>query len=331
MKSIVDETCRFRPPRKGRLVLWELTGFCNLACKHCCTGSSPKVSRKDDLSTDAALAALNELHAANVRELYLTGGEPLARKDFIDLLNAAGATKDLAVYVATNGTFIQDRHVAAFHSAAVRTVTISVDGYNADTHDAIRGPGAFAKTELGIRRCVEADLAIRLSHMITPKNYQSIPNFCEFAVRAGVKSVALHTIIPAGTARQSTDLVASSSMTDTIQETIAAAAQQYRSALEIQHGLDGSDNPRHCIAGEQLLHISPNGDVSPCSWMYKLDPRFTLGNLTRESLLDCIGNLYPVVGDYAGKAGCPIPVLAESSLRRRLRRPTTAGSEVGSL
>lgn len=324
MTSIVDESCRFRPPPQGRLVLWELTGFCNLACKHCCTGSSPAVSRNDDLSTEAALAALSELHAADVRELYLTGGEPLARKDFIELLLAAGATKDLAVYVATNGTFIRDGHVAAFKTAAVRSVTISVDGYDADSHDAIRGPGAFAKTELGIRRCVEADLTIRLSHMITPKNFQSIPRFCEFAVAAGVRSVALHTIIPAGTARGSADLVLMSSMTDTIQHAIKAAALEYDGILEIQHGLDGNDNPKHCIAGRQLLHISPNGDVSPCSWMYKLDPAFTLGNLRRESLLSCIDQLQPVVGAYAGKPGCPIPVLAEASLRTRLRRTDAA-------
>lgn len=328
MTSIVDESCRFRPPQKGRLVLWELTGFCNLACKHCCTGSSPAVSRKDDLSTEAALAALSELHAADVRELYITGGEPLARRDFIELLLAAGATKDLAVYVATNGTFIRDNHVEAFKAAMVRSITISVDGYDAETHDTIRGPGAFAKTELGIRRCVDADLTIRLSHMITPTNYHSIPKFCEFAVRAGVKSVALHTIIPAGTARGSANLVSMSSMTDTIQNAIKTAGQEYWGTLEIQHGLDGTDNPKHCIAGQQLLHISPNGDVSPCSWMYKLDPAFSLGNLRQESLLSCLDKLQPVVGAYTGQPGCPIPMLAESSLRKRLRRPGTAPETV---
>jgi len=282
------------------------------------------VSRKDDLSTEAALAALRELGAADVRELYLTGGEPLARKDFTELLLAAGETSGLAVYVATNGTFIRDSHVAAFRTAAVRSITISVDGYNAETHDAIRGAGAFAKTELGIRRCVEAGLRVRLSHMITPTNFQSIPRFCEFAISVGVPSVALHTIIPAGTARDSSDLVLMSSMTGAIQDVIRAAHRDYRGRLEIQHGLDGNDNPKHCIAGQQLLHISPNGDVSPCSWMYKLNPAFTLGNLRHDSLLSCLDRLESVVGAYSGRPGCPIPVLAEASLRARLRTPSSA-------
>ena len=51
--------------------------------------------------------------------------------------------------------------------------------------------------------------------------------------------------------------------------------------------------------------------------MYKLDPAFILGNLRRESLLDCLARLDEVVGDYAGKLGCPIPMLSERYLRRR--------------
>jgi len=326
VNSIIDESCRFRPPRQGRLLLWELTGFCNLACKHCCTGSSPAVSRKTDLSTEAALAALHQLGSADVKELYLTGGEPLARTDFIELLVAAGETDGLAVYVATNGTFIRDKHVAAFAATAVRTITISVDGHDDASHDAIRGAGAFAKTKLGIRRCVEAGLAVRLSHMITPANYPSIPRFCEFALSVGVRSVALHTIIPAGTARNSATLVLQSSMTHVLQDAIKAAGENYLGQLEIQHGLDGNSNPKHCIAGQQLLHIAPNGDVSPCSWMYKLDPAFRLGNLTSESLLSCLENLDAIVGEYAGKPGCPIPVLAESSLRSRVQVETLPSS-----
>ncbi|WP_245720141.1 radical SAM protein [Nocardia uniformis] len=301
----------------GRLVLWELTRFCNLACRHCCTGSSPAISMADDVPTDAAIASLRQLEDAGVRELYLTGGEPLARRDFIELLEAAGTAKDLSVFVATNGIFIRDRHITAFRSAGVRSITISMDGHDAESHDAIRGPGAFQKAEKGIRRCVEARLPVRLSHMITPTNLGNVRRFCQLAVDLGVPTVALHTVIPAGTAVSSSDLVMSASRTSDVASTMAAVVEEFSSALSIQHGMDGSSNPAHCIAGQQLLHISPNGDVSPCSWMYKLDKRFTLGNLRHESLLDCIGKLDSVVGEYAGKPGCPIPMLSEQSMRRR--------------
>ncbi|NNH73697.1 radical SAM protein [Nocardia uniformis] len=315
--KIIDESCRFRPPAMGRLVLWELTRFCNLACRHCCTGSSPAISMADDVPTDAAIASLRQLEDAGVRELYLTGGEPLARRDFIELLEAAGTAKDLSVFVATNGIFIRDRHITAFRSAGVRSITISMDGHDAESHDAIRGPGAFQKAEKGIRRCVEARLPVRLSHMITPTNLGNVRRFCQLAVDLGVPTVALHTVIPAGTAVSSSDLVMSASRTSDVASTMAAVVEEFSSALSIQHGMDGSSNPAHCIAGQQLLHISPNGDVSPCSWMYKLDKRFTLGNLRHESLLDCIGKLDSVVGEYAGKPGCPIPMLSEQSMRRR--------------
>jgi MoaA/NifB/PqqE/SkfB family radical SAM enzyme len=314
--GIIDESCRFRPPARGRLVLWELTRFCNLACRHCCTGSSPAISMADDVPTDAALASLRQLEAAEVRELYFTGGEPLARRDFVELLEAAGTAADLSVFVATNGTFIRDRHIAAFQSCGVRSITISLDGHDAESHDAIRGPGAFLKAEKGIRRCVEAGLPVRLSHMITPTNLGNLRRFCQLAVELGVPTVALHTIIPAGTAVSSSDLVISTSRTDDVASAMAALVEEFSPVLSIQHGMDGSDNPAHCIAGQQLLHISPNGDVSPCSWMYKLDRSFTLGNLGRQSLLDCVARLDEVVGAYAGKPGCPIPLLSERNRRR---------------
>ncbi len=325
MNPIIEEACRFRPPPEGRLVLWELTRFCNLACKHCCTESSPAVSTRDDLETERALTALGEFREAGIRELYITGGEPLARRDFIELLLAAGQVDSLDVFVATNGTFIRDRHVAAFGAAGVRSITISVDGYDAATHDAIRGPGAFAKTRKGIRRCVEAGLAVRLSHMITPASYPWISKFCEFAIASGVPVVALHTIIPAGTARSAAGLLLQPSLRKVIEQGIKQAQEDFAGDLIIQHGLDGNDNPKHCIAGRQLLHFAPNGDVSPCSWMYKLSDRFVLGNLRRESLASCLHRLDAVAGGYTGKPGCPIPVLARRNLPLTVREPADSG------
>lgn len=324
---IIDESCRFRPPAEGRLVLWELTRFCNLACRHCCTGSSPAISMADDVPTDAAIASLHQLGAAGVRELYLTGGEPLARRDFIELLDAAGTTANLSVFVATNGTFIRDRHIEAFRSNGVRSITISLDGHDVESHNAVRGPGAFEKAEKGIRKCVEAELPVRLSHMITPASLGDVRRFCQLAVDLGVPTVALHTVIPAGTAVSSQDMVLSTARTSDVAGAMAALVEEFAPTLNIQHGMDGGDNPAHCIAGQQLLHISPNGDVSPCSWMYKLDKSFTLGNLREMSLLDCLARLDETVGEYAGKPGCPIPILTERSLRRRAehRKQSTPG------
>jgi MoaA/NifB/PqqE/SkfB family radical SAM enzyme len=328
MTQIIDESCRFRPPAQGRLVLWELTGFCNLACRHCCTGSSPAISMASDVPTEAALESLRQLGAADVRELYFTGGEPLARRDFVELLEAAGEAPDLSLFVCTNGTFIRDRHIAAFRASGVRCITISVDGHDAATHDAIRGPGAFKKTVKGIQRCVEAGLPVRLSHRMTPANLGSVRLFCEQAVEMGVPVVELHAIIPAGTALTSPDLVLPASQAGEVARTMTSLVEEFAGVLTIEHGLAGGDNPAHCIAGQQLLHISPNGDVSGCSWMYKLDPAaFTLGNLRRESLLDCLARLDEVVGDYAGQLGCPIPMLSERHLRRRTAadRPVARG------
>jgi hypothetical protein len=50
--------------------------------------------------------------------------------------------------------------------------------------------------------------------------------------------------------------------------------------------------------------------------MYKLDRRFALGNLGRQSLLSCLDRISQTVGDYLGEPGCPIPQLADQARQR---------------
>src|SRR5690606_33301410 len=69
-----------RPP----VVIWNLLRRCNLTCKHCYATSADSEFR-DELDTTEALRVIDDLHAAGVKVLILSGGEPLLREDIFEL------------------------------------------------------------------------------------------------------------------------------------------------------------------------------------------------------------------------------------------------------
>ncbi|WP_442956538.1 SPASM domain-containing protein [Prosthecochloris sp. GSB1] len=71
-----------------------------------------------------------------------------------------------------------------------------------------------------------------------------------------------------------------------------------------------------CYAGKQLIHISHQGSVAPCSWLYKVAPdRFTLGNIKTSSLHFCLmqSNL-KMQGLVDERKGCPVEYVHSRSI-----------------
>ncbi|NOQ33335.1 MAG: radical SAM protein, partial [Methanosarcinales archaeon] len=98
------ETTRTNAPEgiKPRLIAWEITGACNLACEHC-RGSSTEKPDPDELSTDEAFRLIDEIVDFAKPILILSGGEPLMRDDVYEIAQY-GTDKGLRVVLATNGT-----------------------------------------------------------------------------------------------------------------------------------------------------------------------------------------------------------------------------------
>jgi MoaA/NifB/PqqE/SkfB family radical SAM enzyme len=311
-----DAVCRFRPPDDGRLVIWELTELCNLACLHCCTNSSPRVPTKDDAKLEHIVAALEDVEAARIREIYFTGGEPFVRKDFLDIVEAA-CSQPAEVYVATNGTLLTERSVERLKGLGIKTITISLDGHTAELHNRLRlHPTAFDRAVRGIRLCVEAGMPIRVSHMITPDNTDHVEDMCRFVADLGVRSLALNIVISAGRADSERQTLLDGARTDEVLGRVVQMQLELAPRMRIDHSLAGdhSGAPVGCPAGARVAHIAGNGDVSVCSWLYKLDrERFSIGNIKRNSLQASLDGWSGCMESVpAIDTECPIPRVIES-------------------
>jgi AdoMet-dependent heme synthase len=182
---------------KPRLIFWELTKGCNLRCIHC-RASATELSSPSDLSTEAALAIIDEITAASTPILVLSGGEPLFRSDIFRLARY-GTDKGLRVALATNGTLVTKRVARMILDSGVRRVAISLDGADALTHDTFRGiPGAFDAAITGFRNLKDLGMSVQINTTIARHNADQLPQVLELAKSLGADALHTFLLVPVG-------------------------------------------------------------------------------------------------------------------------------------
>ena len=143
--------------------LWFQVGgtVCNLACTHCFISCSPTNHTHEMMRLDEVRPYLAEGAALGVREYYFTGGEPFLNPDMERIL-----AETLAVgpaHVLTNGLLLDParcRRLAELAAASDYSLDlrVSLDGYDAESNDPIRGEGSFERVLAGVRNFVAAGL-----------------------------------------------------------------------------------------------------------------------------------------------------------------------------
>lgn len=173
---------RRNPP--GPVVIWNLIRRCNLTCKHCYSISAD-TDFAGELSTAEVFRVMDDLKAARVPVLILSGGEPLLRPDIFDVARRA---KAMGFYVglSSNGTLIDKGNIDAIAEVGFDYVGVSLDGI-ADTHDRFRRcAGAFDASMAGIRLCRERGIKIGVRYTMTEDNAHDLPALLTLVEEEGI-------------------------------------------------------------------------------------------------------------------------------------------------
>jgi len=143
--------------------LWFQVGgtLCNLACTHCFVSCSPTNHTHEMMSLAEIIPYLEEGARLGVKEYYFTGGEPFLNPEMEAIL---GQTLKLGpATVLTNGLLLDETRCRRLKTLADASdysldFRVSMDGYNAETNDPIRGEGTFERIVGGISHLVVAGL-----------------------------------------------------------------------------------------------------------------------------------------------------------------------------
>ena len=135
--------------------------ICNIECTHCFISCSPTNHSHEMMSLAGVEARLAEARELGVREYYFTGGEPFMNRDMLSILEAT--LKQGPATVLTNGMLLRPdvcRRLRELFDASEYSldIRVSLDGFDRESHDAIRGQGVWDRVMTGLRNLAEAGL-----------------------------------------------------------------------------------------------------------------------------------------------------------------------------
>src|SRR5512147_2028125 len=152
-----------------RMIAWELTRSCNLACVHC-RASAAYGPYEGELSTQEVFGVMDDIASFSKPVIILTGGEPLLRADIFDLASY-GTGKGFRLVMATNGTLFNEEIMQKMKASGIQRISVSIDGPTAETHDAFRKEkGSFEGSLRGIEMAKKGGVEFQINTTITEVN-----------------------------------------------------------------------------------------------------------------------------------------------------------------
>jgi AdoMet-dependent heme synthase len=194
-------TSPYSPPR---LIFWETTAGCNLACTHCRRITVADQLTPQDLTTEDARRFIDQISAFARPVLVLSGGEPLMRPDIFTIARYA-TTAGLMVALATNGTMIDAATAIAIKESGVRRVSISFDGADGPTHDILRGAGAFERALAGTAALRDAGVPFQFNTTVARHNAEQMDEMLTLATDLGAVGLHLFLLVPVGCGAEISD------------------------------------------------------------------------------------------------------------------------------
>lgn len=195
-------------PRDARsrkpVVVWNVSRTCNLRCVHCYSDSEAR-TYPGELTHAQGRALLDDLAAFGVPAVLLSGGEPLARGDTLDLAEY-GRSLGLKFTLSTNGTLIDEAKATRIREIGFSYVGISIDGIG-ETNDCFRGVnGAFERAVRGIRNCKAVGQKVGLRLTLTPTTVYDLEAIFDFIEREEIDRACFYHLVPTGRGRSTSEL-----------------------------------------------------------------------------------------------------------------------------
>lgn len=271
-----------------RLVAWEVTRSCNLACRHCRAEAHQK-PYPGELSTAEAKSLIDSFPGVGNPIIIFTGGEPMMRPDIYEL-SAYATQKGLRCVMAPNGTLITPETAALIRDSGIMRCSISIDGPDAASHDAFRGvPGAFARAMRGIEHLKSTGVAFQINTTVTKDNLHDFQKIFSLCRELGAAAWHIFLLVPTGRGANIEDQIISADeyekilnwfydfrKTTNMHLKATCAPHYYRimrqkakeEGLKVTPDTFGMDAvTRGCLGGIGFCFISHTGQVQPCGYL----------------------------------------------------------------
>ena len=258
----------------------EITGVCNMNCKHC--------RNSFDKSQDMPLSEIDKILKFAVKngdeqlEVTLSGGEPFLHKKLNDILALLKKYKIKGLYITTNGSLSIAPYLHQLKEFKTM-ISVSLDSIVENEHDSFRDfKGAFRKALETIEYLQNNGLFVGVRTSLLPENIAKIDEITDFVYKLGVKRLAISSILPIGSALNDKSMLMTQNEKRKFLEPLFAIREKYYPEMKVTTSdplhnlcrkvgcsdeLTNSDRVKidGCTAGVTQFNVFANGNLTPCA------------------------------------------------------------------
>src|SRR4051795_10244208 len=248
-------------------LLAELTYRCPLACAYC---SNPlnMADYTDELTTPEWRRVLGEAADLGVLQCHLSGGEPLLRRDLVEIVAEA---HDLGLYtnLVTSALGLSRPKAEQLRAAGLGHVQGSIQADEQAVSDRIAGTPSFRRKIEAMALVKELGWPLTVNVVLHRQNIDRIADVLGLAEEVGADRVELaHTQYYGWAWRKRDALLPSRAQLEAAEVVVRAARERLRDRMDVIYVIPDyySQYPKPCMGGwaSRQLTVTPNGDVLPC-------------------------------------------------------------------
>lgn len=236
-----------------------ITEDCPNKCLHC---ALPNKNNNSKLNLDEAKSAIDQAISIGVSNIIFDGGEPLVYENLEELINYVDKRKAIAG-MFTSGVGLTYEKANSLKEAGLYSITFSFDSAFEENHDKMRGrKGTYRNAVEGVGYAKNAGLLVNMYNVLGPHNIGEIYDLYSLAKELGADELSFYEIVPTGRWFEKTDFILSKEDHKKFKEFLRE--KEYEDGPRIFAGPEIIEN-FGCMAGKQWIHVTPEGDILPCS------------------------------------------------------------------
>src|SRR5258707_11898321 len=254
-------------PTNPLALIAELTHRCPLHCVYC---SNPLElqNRANELTTEPWSLVFKQAAELGVLQADLTGGDPLARTDVLELVRAA-RNAGLYVNLITSGMPLDEARLAKLIEAGLDHLQLSFQGATEEIAAEISGTKSHAQKLRVLDWLKRVRVAVTLNFVIHRNNIDQIEQMLALAESSSATRVEFANVQYYGWAFANRErLLPTLAQLDRSIETLKSAQERLRGKIRIEYVVPDyyAKYPKPCMGGwgRKLMLITPTGEALPC-------------------------------------------------------------------